>query len=156
MGTRANIVIEHGASRVYLYRHWDGYLAETGADLARRLAGRAGSASAASALLEELLAERYDDRPEKRIYELTSEVHGDIEFLYRVDFGGWDHPAPRIGWRQYRPGDDRSDDAVSLDAVAPFVAAVNRDIREQNARLDQLKRSQPAAYADYQPSPEVA
>jgi hypothetical protein len=38
MGTRCNIRLTWGDNRLYFYRHWDGYPAETGADLCIDLA----------------------------------------------------------------------------------------------------------------------
>ena len=37
MGTRCNIRITYGNTNVYIYRHWDGYLSETGKDVYEKL-----------------------------------------------------------------------------------------------------------------------
>ena len=97
MGTRSNILIEYGSTKIFLYRHWDGYPEVTGYDLARILSrpnepdkklGWAGT------FLTRLLEQ--DD------YELTTDLHGDIEYLYQFNFSTT-KPACRI--RVYDRGD---------------------------------------------------
>lgn len=160
MSTRANIVLESGESRVYLYRHCDGYPAETGADLVRLLAATGGSASG---FLQSLLDQRYEkqsyESAAKRIYELTSEVHGDIEYLYRVRLvSGWENREPLIGFSHHAIGSDRPDNAngVVLGSLRVFCDAVNAEIRAQNVRLEQLKREQPAHFGQCAPAEEVS
>lgn len=154
MGTRSNIVIEVGSSRVYLYRHWDGYLAGAGRDIYSKLVA---AGSNADQFLRSLMAEMDEAtsyRPAKGVYELTSEVHGDIEYLYFVRFSDRGSREPEIGWATFRPGDDRSPSIKAVGALGSaeaFKGAVNRAIVEQNARLAQLKREQPGAYGDVEP-----
>jgi hypothetical protein len=167
MGTRCNIVIEYGASRVYLYRHWDGYLAETGADLARKLqeSGAKGGESPTQ-FLQSLLDERYDKQSyedkAKRLYEITDSIHGDIEYLYRVRFAtAWSTTARvstrEIGYRTCAIGSERPEDVsgVHLGPLETFVNAVNRDIKAQNVRLAQMRKEQPGPYGDAVDTPEV-
>ena len=37
MGTRCNIKITYGDTNIYIYRHWDGYLSQTGKDVYDKL-----------------------------------------------------------------------------------------------------------------------
>ena len=74
MGTRCNIKIETGDTMLWIYRHWDGYPAETGVDLARKLV----NVKSAGEFITKLIN---DDA-----YEVTTEQHGDIEYLYNITF----------------------------------------------------------------------
>ena len=148
MSTRTNIVIQTGQTNVYLYRHHDGYLTETGADLLKKLNAANDNPSL---FLESLLAERYDkqnyETVAKRVYELTTEVHGDIGYLYVVRFddsnvttgyaarGSYDNNVPEVA-------------DVKLGSKATFAEAVNKDIRATNRRLADLRKKQPGAYGD--------
>lgn len=161
MSTRANIVILYGSSKVYLYRHCDGYPAELGADLARNLASAGHSANK---FVRSLVEARYEkasyETEAKPIYELTTEVHGDIEYLYLVKFEEDWHPTekPQIGFAARRGWHDGSDlklSDVRLGDLPTFVLAVNADIRAQNKRLGELRASQPQVYGDYGDQPEV-
>lgn len=159
MGTRSNLVIEVGSSRVYIYRHWDGYLAGAGRDIYSKLL-MAGSNP--EQFLRAILAEMDEAtsyRPAQGVYHLTSEVHGDIEYLYVVRFSDRASREPEVGWANFRPGDDqpRSLNAVgALGSLETFKAAVNRAIVEQNRRLAELKREQPAHYGDAEPEAVLA
>ena len=94
MGTRCNVIVKHGDTKINLYRHWDGYYAETGYDLMTRLwhsmgAGRFdGSIGfsfnkfATNLINAKREPYRYDPA-EKEQYELTNGIHGDVEFIYR-------------------------------------------------------------------------
>tara|TARA_Y100001937_G_C7079560_1_gene312248 strand:+ start:322 stop:792 length:471 start_codon:yes stop_codon:yes gene_type:complete len=92
MGTRCNVVINYGQTKINLYRHWDGYYAETGYDLAMRLFhsfNGAGNTSAERFFDNVYNAQRepnIHDKPGKRQYELTTEKHGDIEYYYSFIF----------------------------------------------------------------------
>lgn len=97
MSTRAAIIIEHGSSRVVLYRHCDGYLSTTGADLFEKLAPRVArqytkqpATATPDELLRKLLADHYEkasyqDRPSP-IYQLAFERYGDVEHVYTLRF----------------------------------------------------------------------
>ena len=74
MGTRCNIKIETGDTTLWVYRHWDGYPAATGVDLARKLV----NVKSAQEFINKLLN---DDA-----YEVTTGQHGDIEYLYNISF----------------------------------------------------------------------
>ena len=85
MSTRSNIKIKSGDTNIWLYRHCDGYLSETGYNLASTLAHCKGFKS----FLDNLLNQRYEAtlyRPAQPIYEFTTEEHGDIEYLYSFEF----------------------------------------------------------------------
>ena len=85
MGTRCNINIKMYNTNIWLYRHHDGYLSETGYNLACNLI----HSKNADNFLENLLNEKYEANqmvPAQKIYELTSSQHGDIEYLYTFDF----------------------------------------------------------------------
>jgi len=157
MSTRSNIVIENGSSRIYIYRHWDGYLAEAGADILAKLK----ASSSPSRFLELLLAERYEkqsyETEAKRVYELTTEVHGDIEYLYVIKFRDVREDL-RIGYahrKVYSDGALEERDVV-LGGVESFVQAVNAEIRETNRRLAKLRAEQPKAYGEVADYSEVS
>jgi hypothetical protein len=85
MSTRCNIKIKSGDTNIWLYRHCDGYLSETGYNLASTLAHCNGFKS----FLDNLLNQKYEAtmyRESKSIYEFTTEQHGDIEYLYSFEF----------------------------------------------------------------------
>lgn len=90
MATRANIVLKNAETTLWLYRHWDGYPAIAGANLAKviklALRNQHGYASLLPHIAETLLAER--DTGGRSIYELTSGKHGDIQWLYQLTFRG--------------------------------------------------------------------
>ena len=74
MGTRCNIKIETGDTTLWIYRHWDGYPAKTGNDLATKLV----NVKSADEFITKLIN---DDA-----YEVTTGQHGDIEYLYKINF----------------------------------------------------------------------
>lgn len=101
MSTHCNVIVKFGKTKVYLYRHHDGYLSSTGVDIAEKLlavtseqnfGGARGHLSVegqANKFLHALLAEKYEAteyRPEKPVYEFTDQVHGDSEYLYKIVF----------------------------------------------------------------------
>lgn len=78
MSTRANIKLINGDSIIWVYRHSDGYPAETGHDLAEKLKK---SCYDFNELTSGILK---DDA-----YRITTEQHGDIEYLYTIEFLGF-------------------------------------------------------------------
>ena len=85
MSTRCNINIKIYSANIWLYRHSDGYLSETGYNLVCNLI----HSKDAHTFLQSLLNEKYEAselRPAEKKYELTSSQHGDIEYLYTFDF----------------------------------------------------------------------
>jgi hypothetical protein len=161
MSTRANIVVTVGQSRVFIYRHCDGYPAEMGADILAKLRATAtnpgcypSAQRAADEFLRALLTEYYDKQPyetkPKAVYELTSDLHGDIEHAYFVRFGEKGAVTVRHAARPARSQaevDEWSGKGAKL-SLDEFAQVVNQDRRECNARIRQLKVEQPAAYAD--------
>lgn len=85
MSTRTNILIENKKTKLWLYRHYDGYLSATGHDLMINLIHNKDVTS----FVTSLLATNYDAcelHSKKAVYEVTSEQHCDIDFLYRFIF----------------------------------------------------------------------
>jgi hypothetical protein len=95
MTTRCNIVIEEmraGRKRprmVYLYRHHDGYPAMTGADVLEVARGIRGDAWERAEDVANGFLRRFDQHgagAATPTYELTSGVHGDVDYVYRIRF----------------------------------------------------------------------
>lgn len=87
MATRSNVKINDAntGAQIWIYRHWDGYPAGGGADLAKviRRITRLDFSSLANELLRlQRPATKYSG-PEY-IYEVTDGEHGDIEWRYDV------------------------------------------------------------------------
>lgn len=84
MGTRCNIKIKNGDTTLWIYRHWDGYPAVTGNDLATKLVNVKGATEFITKLIN-------DDS-----YEVTTDQHGDIEYLYTIKFTGRDYEGSEV------------------------------------------------------------
>ena len=85
MGTRSNMVVTYGNSKTIIYRHWDGYIEGAGYDIASTLINNPSPKD----FVRELLNKKEQDsftRAGQYIYELTSEIHGDIEYWYELNF----------------------------------------------------------------------
>lgn len=159
MSTRTNIVIRSGESRVVLYRHWDGYLAETGRDLHNKLVSAGGTYGSDDRFLRALLAEMNEAtsyREATPVYELTDCLHGDIEYLYVVEFPRQGEAT--VGWSEvgFNDDEDAARAAIVQRPLAAFRADVNKAITEQNRRLLQLKQQQPAHFGDATPAELVS
>lgn len=168
MSTRCNVVVLNGSSKIYLYRHHDGYLAETGADLAEKLKAVAGEPGArfspsgmADKFVRSMLGSYYEARsfdPVPRpIYELTTDLHGDIERCYWIYFGrgglmGGNEENFTVMYAA-RPGNypelgDWTSVKTRFDGgLAEFIASVNADRESCNRRIRELKATS-KAYAD--------
>ena len=150
MATRSNIIIRGGQFKCYLYRHYDGYPAETGAHLletmnAARLLGQNNNRpdDRAVSLVNRLLRSTaddpgYDGKPSYH-YEITDEIHGDIEHLYIVRMAnpfGIQILHAQIG---IGIGDDRDEAAIIAESVpytpAEFADMVNRERADITARM---------------------
>jgi hypothetical protein len=144
MSTRTNIVIELGQTSVILYRHYDGYPSCTGLNLAELLVTHQKAGDFLRAILAEQYEEsRFDDgtphRPARPIYELTTGIHGDIEYLYRIKFPEhWSKPAklPEIGVEAFGFSDEDCKrrestlpNSVTVGPLSAFVDLVNAEIR---------------------------
>lgn len=129
MGTRTNIIVEYGATKTFIYRHWDGYPAVTGFDLIKHYRETNGAGEFVSALLG--AKRENEDLPQ---YEMTTEVHGDIEFLYVVKFNRENNQASfKVVERKAATEKDwpmitrdQIEDAKALD-LAEFAFLVNND-----------------------------
>ena len=87
MSTRSNIFVTNNQTKIWLYRHYDGYLKEAGYNIASCLA----QSKNLHEFLELLLSQKHEPsmyREARPIYEFTSGMHGDIEYLYTIDFYG--------------------------------------------------------------------
>ena len=159
MSTRCNIKITGATDpTLYLYRHHDGYLSETGRHVAEIMArpidewSRSTPMIAARFLRHCYVASKYDDaRP---IYELTDAAHGDIQFFYHIEVDDADGGL-RIGFAAGYGPDLKG--KTKLDGLATFVEAVNRDIGETNQRIRKHNaRFSDAHCAEVEPLPVEA
>ncbi len=143
MATRCNIFLRYGNSRIWLYRHWDGYPASVGPDIhAAVRAATKESFHAGQDVLERLMALRDEDG--RAQYRLTSGQHGDIDWLYGIDLNPHTMTPPRLLCAAVRhpvwpDGDedpigqaDAGNGWVNLDA---FVRRVNTEILALNNRV---------------------
>ena len=169
MSTRCNIVIKSGQSTVYMYRHCDGYLAETGADLLAKIEAANG---VADKFLRSLFSEYYEqqsyEKQPRRVYELTTELHGDIEHCYTIEFKD-DFVTGKVSIRHAERPKSWGDDNLETGDWAwmgkrhttdSLRDAVNTERKASNARLAKLAQENPH-YKQYEPypmleAPEVA
>src|SRR5205807_1134475 len=99
--------------------------------------------------------------PARRIYELTSEVHGDIDWAYAIQFDRRDSRVfpPLIGAAEVQRAGQEDDQAAAverarklLQSPADFVrTVVNPEITAQNVRLAGLRKNQ--LYRDAEDTP---
>lgn len=159
MSTRCNIVFLFGSTKVYLYRHHDGYLADTGRDIAQLMID-AGITSPRmlygqpvrpnpSDLLARFLAARYEkqsyETEARPIYELTTELHGDIEYAYFLIFDNRNNDlSMTVQTRQ--PGEPLLRASAYGYTVPEFFAAVNSEIMAMNRRVDELNAEHSQQY----------
>lgn len=83
MSTRCNIKIIDKDCEVILYHHHDGYPAGVGADLFDKFNAKLKDKNcylSAEDIANSLIKDPKDDE-----YEWTSDIHGDIEYLYEID-----------------------------------------------------------------------
>lgn len=99
MSTRANIIIKDSHDKLYFYRHSDGYPECCGEDLKDFVKGYANGTfrcnviqSAGHLIIrgrDEYLKDGLIDGPiygwKVGAYEPTTDVHGDIDYLYEID-----------------------------------------------------------------------
>lgn len=92
MSTRANIILQSGTMKKYLYRHCDGYPEITLASLQRFLRQVEAKEIENISEVEEYLIDFGRREYEKSglhncygAYEPTTGLHGDIEYLYIID-----------------------------------------------------------------------
>ena len=87
MSTRANIEISYGETKIMLYRHHDGYPAVTGRNICKNLwsAWNPWERGGKEVFLSQMINQTSGD---KRCYSLTDDIHGDVEYFYKVEFMG--------------------------------------------------------------------
>ncbi len=150
MSTRCNIVIEYGETKIWLYRHHDGYLAATGRDLLDKVTaliktsgdGRRFAHDGATRLVTALLNSRtpeYEPLPQlgnKPQYEVTIGAHGDIEYLYRIIFldDNTHHPV-MVSFREIDFGDKNRFSIPNSGSLGDFEEDVVAAERAQAARI---------------------
>ena len=91
MSTRANINFRDERGReIHIYRHSDGYpsIIEVDIDKAISISSGRWCGSEIGLFVSLFLAMHYSDWKEKRLpdYELTTGIHGDEEYLYKVEY----------------------------------------------------------------------
>jgi|SRR5215472_5212864 len=161
MSTRTNIVVQYGTTNIFIYRHYDGYPGETGGDLVEKLRAHPKVEDFVAALLTERYEKQYYETEPKRTYELTTDLHGDIEWLYVVRFFHAGGCKVAAGLVKGEANEERVLQEVqeNLRTIADLAKLVNQERREMNARLLELKAKYPgSAYANCEPYPmlEVA
>lgn len=99
MSTRANIILQDGSDKLYFYRHSDGYPSCTLKSLQKftswikdgkirnNLYQGAGWLILLGAMEYDVQLPKGDDIKNWKVgaYEPTTEIHGDIEYLYTID-----------------------------------------------------------------------
>ena len=155
MGTRCNIRITYGDTNIWIYRHWDGYLSETGKDVYEKLQRcivkehRFGDKENAQKvnIVNFIYSFVIDNR-----YELTTGEHGDIEFLYHFKFSQ-NGLIDAIALKQ-RPEGASYEDDLSVEYFYPWAEGqtsfynpfeftyyelVEKEIEKSEERMKQLK-----------------
>jgi hypothetical protein len=146
MSTRSNIIIKSGKTTIYMYRHSDGYPACNGVDLADALA----TSPTISSLVQNLLDRRYDkasyEKDPRRIYEMTTDVHGDIEWCYKIQFSGDFGRAVKVGYEHIGFGPEREEKIAKIaktlkadNTVQDFTAFVKAEEADMLARIEARK-----------------
>ena len=90
MSTRCNILIKSGSTNIWLYRHCDGYLSETGYNLASTLSHCNGFKN----FLDNLLNQKYESYGGHYFYDIDNKTYSgsyfypmaEINFLLGLDF----------------------------------------------------------------------
>jgi len=178
MSTRCNIKIVTDDQTVYLYRHMDGYPAETGADVYEVAKSFDGNSynylpawMAAVNRFMKYCYEGDDLRKARPMYELTDAAHGDIEHFYVIKVGNYTCPHNDPNCKECKPkcfamvyhvggyGPELEDQCNTNEngmTPAEFAEVVNADRREINTRIAQLRKQNPGLYGDYTDYPMVS
>lgn len=84
MGTRCTISIHYGKTKLNLYRHWDGYVSETGYELSQLLLGHKTVLSFIKGVINQKRAPYHMDIDRNQYELLDCDVSkvGDAEFRY--------------------------------------------------------------------------
>lgn len=160
MSTSANIVICHGDTKLVVYRHWDGYPAETGADIITKLREaikgdgyRRTTFAIVTDFVRSILNDTYEQQSyetkPKHVYDLMDvQTHG-IEHYYVLNFRASvdDNGEDCVGiYHAARPlhfhdeGWMKQGTSLSLKLFTNFV---NADRAQCNVRLRQMKAKNP-------------
>lgn len=160
MSTRSMTLVEQSYSGknefIPLYRHCDGYPAEAGATIAEALMR---APTCAEDVLCYLLGLRYDghgghQEPHYRAATWMPNEQGDLEHVYIIERacidadGGGVRPAVRE-WtvthfdRGHSEAESFRDWPHTTHGLASWIAAVNRDRAQSNARLRLMQREHP-------------
>jgi hypothetical protein len=136
MSTRTNVIVSMGDTKTILYRHHDGYPISTGVDLVDKL--RSASKRTEEFVID-LLTDKYESG--RRIYEITSGIHGDIEWAYFINVGECGETT--IGASKIDIGADRERGVLrAKKAAAPISQFVtdflNPQITKWNTRMAAL------------------
>lgn len=150
MSSHASVVIRDPHREVWLYRHYDGYLASCGADVLEIMARATQGVRdllTASDVADEFLRILYAaeaDRPPQPAYELT-DGRDFVEDYYLMDLTqrtiGY---AARPSWDSDKRGKEDWTADVPRYRVAEFVRFVNAERAMANERIAYLKRTQPS------------
>jgi hypothetical protein len=146
MATRSNILVMYGSTKLYVYRHWDGYPAENGADIYAALVAAEGNPTKfVSELLGKTESEARLDGAKRPHYEVTTDIHGDIEWLYSVKFESLgSRGGPLIGWASRKPGNDDGLRVPNpVQTIEQLLELVNNDRKLINYRIQQRKAENP-------------
>ena len=148
MATRSNIRVIGKDTKVWVYRHWDGYPAGNGADLCKALRRRDYTGKPRPVELDGFLntilglrspQQSYETEP-RRVYEITTGEHGDIEWLYTFKFT---LKQVRIEVREFKLREDKWIEHGSF-SEKEFRSFVARDLLAMRKRIKDLKRRQAA------------
>lgn len=164
MATRSNILVKFSGRTLYLYRHWDGYPAVNGAflyeSLKHAILGDPHRSDVPARFLNHLFGAREETRKNDNsaAYEFTNGIHGDIEWLYEINFsheGAFVRMIERTGdWK--KPFDEGLLVGLPM-TVEQFRVAVNKEIDGMNRRMAELAKKNPgSAYAKSEPQPLLA
>lgn len=160
MSTRCNVIVMQGMSRLYLYRHHDGYPAVCGAAIvdAVKAANTTAKWARMDVCVRHLLGLHYDPtsvNPTPRaIYEVTDDVHGDVEYVYEIVLVNHMEPQLFMAKRNYH---DKQWTRTCRHAfsLAEFVVVVNGDRRGINKRLSEKRKESPQLYGECDDYPMI-
>jgi hypothetical protein len=147
MGTRCNIKLvgQYGQNTMYLYRHWDGYYAETGAHIAEKLMGLCEDWLNPIDFANALMSKCYEAtsyQPARPMYELTQAAHGDIEYFYEIHFGN------KITLKVASGYGAELERKTVKKSLSDFVDLCNCDRKQINNRITSMKQQSPEQYKD--------
>jgi len=158
MSTRTNIIVIGKGFQIVLYRHHDGYPAVTGADLVNAIdrtkieSDNDCAGYGAAEFAQYLLAMPRGNGDKKPQFELTDDLHGDIEHVYQIHWP--DGNGSRLTIQHAEPKDEKQIDGwrsiATRYTLEEFRAFVNDERAAMNARIVQYRkmRGQPADPTD--------